>query len=306
MSRFLVTIIAFELSKIYYFNYNIEILKWMVERCILMINNEFIEVEYPSSRQLTFDVGKIGLGKHHVKALLEVDVSEPWRILIENRKVSKKISFFTWLIKVTSDCVASHPPVAGINEIKKNKVLVFKDVDISIVIEKEVKGMKVPLPYVIRKVDKKSLEEIQDEIDTAKQQNAENETDYVLGRKSNLSIMRVYTSLPQWIRIILMRLLVLNHPQRTKQNMGSVMITTVGMVGHTHGWIIPYSMHPVCLAFGSINEQPVVRKGEIVKGHVMHLAILVDHDVIDGVPAAVFVDDLVRKMEKGIGLDSYL
>lgn len=271
-----------------------------------MTNNEFFEIAYPSSRQLTFDVGKIGLGKHHVKALLEVDVSEPWRILIDNRKEGKKISFLTWLIKVTADCVSSHPPVAGINEIKKNKVLVFKDVDISIVLEKEVKGMRVPLPYVIRKADKKTFEDIQNEIDAAKQQNTENETDYVLGQKSNLSWMKLYTSLPQWLRICLMKSLVLNHPIRTKQNMGSVMITTVGMVGHTHGWIIPYSMHPICLAFGSINEQPVVKKGEIVKSRIMHLAILVDHDVIDGAPAAVFADDLVRRMEKGVGLDSYL
>ncbi|MBA4385038.1 MAG: dehydrogenase [Anaerolinea sp.] len=271
-----------------------------------MINNEFFEINYPSSRQLTFDVGKIGLGKHHVKALLEVDVSEPWLILIENRKNSKRISFLTWLIKVTADSVSSHPPVAGINEIKKNKVLVFKDVDISIVLEKEVEGKRVPLPYVIRSADKKCFEEIQNEIDAAKQQKAENESDYVLGQKENLYWMKLYTRLPQWLRIFLMRVLVLNHPQRTKQNMGSVMITTVGMVGHTHGWIIPYSMHPICLAFGSINEQPVIKKGEIVKGRMLHLTVLVDHDVIDGAPAAVFVDDLVRKMEKGSGLESYL
>jgi len=100
----------------------------------------------------------------------------------------------------------------------------------------------------------------------------------------------------------MMRTFVLNHPQRTKEMMGSVMITTVGMVGYTHGWIVPTSMHPLCLAFGSINEQPVIRKGAVEVGRIVHLAVLVDHDVIDGVPAAGFVDDLVRKMEKGVGL----
>jgi pyruvate/2-oxoglutarate dehydrogenase complex dihydrolipoamide acyltransferase (E2) component len=50
----------------------------------------------------------------------------------------------------------------------------------------------------------------------------------------------------------------------------------------------------------------VIKKGEIKKAHILHLAILVDHDVIDGIPAAVFVDDLVRKMEKGMGLESYV
>jgi len=68
------------------------------------------------------------------------------------------------------------------------------------------------------------------------------------------------------------------------------------------GWIVPFSMHPLCLAFGSINEQALVKKGEIVKGQVLHLAVLIDHDVIDGVPAGIFVDDLVRKLEKAHGL----
>ena len=146
------------------------------------------------------------------------------------------------------------------------------------------------------------MEQIQEEIDTIKKQSAEDEGDYVLGKKSDPFWMRLFTSLPQGLRLWLMRNFVLNKPQRVKEMMGSVMITTVGMVGHTHGWIIPYSMHPLCLAFGSINEQPVIRRGEVEKGQILHLAVLVDHDVIDGVPAAAFVDDLVRKMEKGYGL----
>src|SRR5512145_1753003 len=100
-----------------------------------MTENDFHEIDYPSSRRLTFDIGKIGLGKHHVKALLEVDVTEPWRILRESRPAGAKISFLAWLIKATAGCVALHPPVAGINRPARNKVVVFEDVDISIVVE---------------------------------------------------------------------------------------------------------------------------------------------------------------------------
>ena len=267
-----------------------------------MAENEFYEMEYPSSRQFTFDVGKVGLNKHHVMALLEVDVSQAWRLLRENHQAGKKISFIAWLIKVTADCAAAHPPVAGFNRMRKNRVVVFNDTDVSIVLEKEINGARVPLPYVIRKADKKSLQEIQDEIDRVKTQSVEDEGDYVLGRENEQKKMRFFTRLPQWLRLRLMHLLILDDPVKAKQNMGNLMITTVGMVGHTHGWIIPKSMHPLCLAFGSINEQPVVRRGEIEKAQVLHLAVLVDHDVIDGVPAAAFVDDLVRKMEKANGL----
>ena len=262
------------------------------------------EIPYPSSRQLTFDLGKIGLAKHHVKALLEVDVTEARRIIRQNRHSGNKISFTAWLIKAIADCVALHPPIAGVNHAKRNKVLVFEDVDISIVVEKEVNGARVPLPYVIRKADKKMLCDIQKEIESAKSQSVGSEGDYVLGEEKSTLGMKLFVRLPQWLRLILMRLLVLNDPQRVKDMMGTVMITTVGMVGHTRGWIMPFGMHPLCLAFGSLNEQAAVYRGEIQKREILHLTVLIDHDVIDGVPAGRFVDDLVKKLEAGFGLSS--
>ena len=45
--------------------------------------------------------------------------------------------------------------------------------------------MRVPLPYVIRKADQKTLDQIHDEIETAKSQAIEDEGDYVLGNKYN-------------------------------------------------------------------------------------------------------------------------
>jgi pyruvate/2-oxoglutarate dehydrogenase complex dihydrolipoamide acyltransferase (E2) component len=269
-----------------------------------MTERQSYEIPYPSSRQLTFDVGRIGLGKHHVKALLEVDVTEARKIIKANRQAGKKISFTAWLIKAIADCVALHPPIAGVNDAKRNKVLAFEDVDISIVVEKAVNGARVPLPYVIRKADKKTLCQIHDEIESAKSQPVESEGNYVLGEGQSPLGMKLFVHLPQWLRLILMRLLVLNHPQRVKDMMGTVMITTAGMIGHTRGWIMPFSMHPLCLAFGSLNEQAAVYRGEIQKREILHLTVLIDHDVIDGVPAARFVDDLVKKLQAGFGLQT--
>jgi pyruvate/2-oxoglutarate dehydrogenase complex dihydrolipoamide acyltransferase (E2) component len=267
-----------------------------------MPEKQSYEIPYPSSRQLTFDLGKIGLAKHHVRGLLEVDVTEARRIIKQNRHRGTKISFTAWLIKVIADCVALHPPIAGVNHAKSNKVLVFHDVDVSIVVEKEVHGSRVPLPYVIRKADQKSLAQIQEEIEAAKSQTVEGEGDYVLGDEYSTAGMKLFVRLPQWLRLVLMRLLVLNNPRRVKDLMGTVMVTTAGMIGHTRGWIVPFSMHPLGLALGSLNEQAAVYRGEIQKREILHLTVLIDHDVIDGVPAARFVDDLVKKLQNGFGL----
>jgi pyruvate/2-oxoglutarate dehydrogenase complex dihydrolipoamide acyltransferase (E2) component len=267
-----------------------------------MTDNQLYEIKYPSSRQFTFDLGRIGRRKHHVKALLEVDVTEARSKIKLNRQSGKRASFMAWLIKVIADCVALHPPISGINRPRGNKVVVFNDVDISLVIEKDVNGTRVPLPYVIRQADKKTLYQINAEIGSVKSQVFEDEGDYVLGEKYNPERMKLFVKLPQWLRLAIMRKFFLNNPSRLKNTMGTVMVTTAGMVGHTRGWIMPYSMHPLSMAFGSLNWQPSIYQGEIQKREILHLTVLIDHDVIDGVPAGRFVDDLVRKMEKGFGL----
>jgi hypothetical protein len=61
-------------------------------------------------------------------------------------------------------------------------------------------------------------------------------------------------------------------------------------------------MYPLCLVPGSLNEQSFGYDGEIQKREILHLAARVDHEVIDGVLPARFVDDLVEKPEIGFGL----
>ena len=267
-----------------------------------MVKSQMKEIQYPSSRRFTFDVGKIGREKHHVRAFLEVDVTDARSKIKLNRRSGNNASFVAWLIKVIADCVAIHPPINGINRPRNNKVLVFSEVDVSIVIEKEVKGTRVPLPLVIKADNQKTVCQITSEIETAKSQIFKDEGDYVLGKRQNPSAVNLFTMLPQWLRLLLMRKFVFNKPQRLKDMMGTVMVTTAGMVGHTRGWIMPYSLHPLSLAFGSLNDQPIVNRGEIKIREILHLTVSVDHDVIDGVPASRFVDDLVIKMEKGFGL----
>lgn len=148
-----------------------------------MVKSQIKEIQYPSSRRFTSDVGKIGREKHHVRALLEVDVSDARNKIKLNRRSGNRASFVAWLIKVIADCVALHPPINGINRPRGNKVLVFSEVDVSLVIEKEVKGIRVPLPYVIRTADQKTVYQITSEIEAAKSQIFEDEGDYVLGKR---------------------------------------------------------------------------------------------------------------------------
>ncbi len=256
-------------------------------------------VSYPSSRRFIFDIGKLGTEKHYVRGMVEVDVTEALRKIKELRAPGRKLTLFSWLVKTAADTVLLHSPINGVR-LAGNRILVYDDVDVSLTVEKVVKGVAVPLPLTVRKANQKTAFQINDEIQAAKDQAVDDEGSYVLGQKQEPLFMKLAAALPQWVRLIYWRKVILG--RRMQQMMGSMMITSVGMVGSIQGWIVPTGVHPVLLAMGSINKKGVLHDGEIQKRDILHLTISVDHDIVDGIPAAMFCDDLVRRLESAEGL----
>lgn len=183
----------------------------------------------------------------------------------------------------------------------KREVVIFDDIDISIVIEREVEGKKVPLPYVIRKTNEKSISDIYNEIKNGQKQQINDEGDYVLGEKKNDLLMKFYYTIPEFVRRIIWRHIIKN-PFMAKQNMGSVIITSVGMMGKINGWVIPVSVHPLCFAIGSIVKKPGVIEDRIEIREYLYITVLVDHDVIDGAPAVRALSKLTKMIESGYRL----
>ncbi len=199
-----------------------------------------------------------------------------------------------------SDSISENRLVQAINY-GRGKQVIFDDLDISVPIEREVRGMKVPLVGVIRSSDKKSIAEIHCEIEAMKGRNVISEDDYVLSHENSGRLSSLFFGLPQWIRLIVWKIL-LRTPFSVERNIGTAMVTSVGMTGNFSGWIIPRSIHNLCIGLGSICRKPWVHDGRIEIRNILNLTILVDHDVVDGLPAAKFTLDLVRRIEQASGL----
>lgn len=256
---------------------------------------------FPSSRQFTMDVGRIGAEKHHIRAMIEVDVTDARNRIRKSRaKSGKTVSFTAWALKCIGTAIAEHREVNALRR-GRNRLMIFDDVDISLLVEREVRGVPVPLPMVIRSADRKGMAEIFYEIEQAKKQDIRNEKDYVLESSSSRWPARLFAALPQPIRLALWRI-VLSDPVRVKRMMGTAVVTSVGMMGRARGWFIPFSMHPVCFALGSIVKKPAVVNDAIRAREFLQMTVLIDHDVVDGAPAARFVSRLVELMETGFNL----
>jgi len=251
--------------------------------------------EVPRSRIATFDTAAVALAKHHVSAMLEFDVTESRRKLQQLRRQGTLISFNGWLIRVIGSVLNQHREAAGFL-LSKRKLIVFDEINISIIVEKKVNGKPVPIPLLIEHVNSKSAAEITAEIDKAKDQSITG-TDVVLNRKTHY-YENLYYNLPGFLRRMIWRVMLKN-PRFVFRNMGNAVITSVGMMGKINGWFIQRSIHPISFGVGSILRKPSVIDNEIKIRDILNMTILVDHDVIDGAPMVRLLNELTRSIESG-------
>jgi len=253
---------------------------------------------FPKTRIATFDICSIGIQKHKVAAMIEIDVSESREKIKKLRNKTNRISFTAWLIKVISLTIKNHELAAGYL-IGKRKVLVFNDINVSLAIEKKLNGQKVPIPLIIEKANEKSIELITKQISEARDKELTNK-DIVLHNRSS-QLERLYYVLPGFVRRFFWKYL-LRHPHLAFKKMGNVAITSIGMIGDISGWFIPISVHPICFGISNIAKKPIVIDDKIQIREILNMTILLDHDVIDGSPMARFISDLSSNIEKGYGL----
>lgn len=251
--------------------------------------------EIARSRIATFDIFSVGILRHHIQALLEFDVTESRRKIREIRKQGQKVSFNGWLVHSIAKVLQSHPEAAAYVYNKK-KLIIFNDIHVAMLVEKNLGEKRVPIPMVIERANGKTAEEITLEIEQAKSQPLGPE-DIVLQKKA-ARMEKMYYHMPGFIRRKFWQILLKN-PKSAFKKMGNVAITSVGTAGKINGWFIHKSVHPVSFGIGSILQKPVVINNEIKIREILNMTILVDHDVLDGAPMVRLLDDLRKAFENG-------
>ncbi|MFX0104284.1 MAG: 2-oxo acid dehydrogenase subunit E2 [Candidatus Hodarchaeota archaeon] len=255
--------------------------------------------EFPKVRIPTLDFLALGDDKHYVKGLIEFDVTDGINKIREHEKnTGVKISFTAWLLKCIGHAASEYKEVHSMMMGKK-KIIKFDDVDISITVEKTVAGVKSPMPLVVRKTNKKTVKQINDEIRKAQSEEIRGAT--ILGDHDIKRKAKFYLSLPPFFRRFFIKRR-LKDPIKVKQLMGTIIVTSIGMFGKFHGWPIPTTNHPLGFGVGTIIKKPGVIGNKIEIREYLTMTILFNHDVVDGAPATRFVSRLGELIETGFGL----
>ena len=173
----------------------------------------------------------------------------------------------------------------------RNRLVLFQDVDISIMVEHEVEGQKIPLSYVVRAANRKTAREIHQEI-------------RAFQKLHTAEVLPIPRLVQRWPALLLLvgRVLI-RSPFFWKRSGGTCGITAVGMFGKGLSWGIPTaSPYSLYLTLGGMSEKPEVVDGHIAIREYLCLTVSLNHDIIDGAPAARFVTRLKELIESGFGL----
>jgi pyruvate/2-oxoglutarate dehydrogenase complex dihydrolipoamide acyltransferase (E2) component len=250
-------------------------------------------VPYPKMRRATAVVLRSFQRKPMMHGLIEADVTMAREFLREHKaRTGESLSFTAFIIGCVGKAVEEHKTVQAYRQGWKHLV-VFDDVDVATVIERDVAGQKVPLVYVIRTANRKTFREIHQEIRAIQAQDVAKS---VLG----------FTSLPFLPTVLFTRLLyrmLRTFPQLHKRVVGTVGVTAVGMFGKGSGWGIPVAAASLAVTLGGLASKPGVIDGHIAIRDYLCMTLSFDHRITDGGPAARFAERLKELIESGYGLD---
>jgi pyruvate/2-oxoglutarate dehydrogenase complex dihydrolipoamide acyltransferase (E2) component len=268
------------------------------------------EVPVSPSRTAVWDTVRLGKSRPHVPILLEADVTAARASLADRaREGASVVSFTAWAVHCIAKAAGEHPRIHAVRRGRRRLVL-FRDVDVSLAIYRRLNGgeadERIPMPYVLRRAEAKSVATIAAEMRAALSVRLAPGEQWLdpLGDVPPPWLLRLAYVLPQRLRQFVYWDRMLANPWRVKKTMGTVMITAVpGKSKASHsGWFIPLGIHPLVVAIGGVSRKPWVIDERIEPRDILAVTVLFDHDVIDGVPAARFLRRLVELLEGADGL----
>jgi pyruvate/2-oxoglutarate dehydrogenase complex dihydrolipoamide acyltransferase (E2) component len=265
----------------------------------------FEERKFPDFRNATIDTLIWGRKRHHVPILLEIDVTDARDTIRDQKKTGQGISFTGWIVKCLAQAVSEHKSIHAVRK-GKRRLVIFEDVDVTIIVERAVgqpvAGETLPMPYIIRKANEKTVATIHSEIRTA-QQRPVVAGEVQINSTRAAWLTNLFTILPQFVRDLFFWQPLFRDPFSIERRMGTVSVTSLAMAGQSGmSWGIPIGIHPLIVAVGAISKRPGIADEQIVIREYVGLTILFDHDVTDGAPVARFIVRLQKLMADGYGL----
>jgi len=250
-------------------------------------------VPFPLYQRLAAAAYRTMRDKPTIHGLYEVDVTQARRLLREHKARSgEALSFTAFIAACLARAVDEDKRVQAFRK-GARRLLVFDDVDVATRIEREVAGQTYVVPHVLRAANHKTVRQLHEEIRAAQ----------VSEVQDSLTRFRFLPTFLHGPVVAAFAWLAGKRPQLWKQTMGTVGLTSVGMFVGGAGFGIPLpAPTALMLTVGGIGDKITWEHGQPVVREHLSLTISVNHDVVDGAPAARFAQRLKALIESADGL----
>ncbi len=243
---------------------------------------------FPVSRKIVGAAMWAGRHASPVHGLIEVDVTEARRRMRED---VGDHSFTAYVVASVGRAAAAHPAVHAYRD-WRGRLITHRHVDVSTIVEVATADGPFPFTYTLRDAHRRTVTELTAELrDVSRRPPIESGWRRRLGSAARIpGVMRAVF----WImrRSVWMR-----------RRVGTTVVTAVGMFGGGAGFgITQPSVMTLSVLVGGITHRPRVVDGTFVVREILDLTISVDHNIVDGAPAARFAADLRRLLESGAAL----
>ena len=248
---------------------------------------------YPKARRAASVAMRAFQRKPMMHGLIEVDVTRARALLRDHKaRTGESLSFTAYLVTCLGKALDEYKFMQAYRWGRK-RLVIFDEVDVAIIIERDVAGEKIPLIYVLRDVNHKTYRQIHQAIQACKTRPV---TRSVLGFAGAPFLP---TALLTGVLYRLLRTI----PWLHKRVVGTVGVTSVGMFGQGGGWGIPVAGATLAMTLGGLTEKPRIIEGRLASREYLCVTLSFDHRIIDGAPAARFTSRLNQLIESGYGLD---
>jgi pyruvate/2-oxoglutarate dehydrogenase complex dihydrolipoamide acyltransferase (E2) component len=222
-----------------------------------------------------------------VHGLITVDVTEARRLL---ESIDPRPSFTAFLVASVGRAAVAHPEVHAYRNWRGQLVL-HHHVDIATLVEVHTPEGSFPLAHLVRDADRRDVNDISTEIRRVKNDPASSRSGQLLTRVTPAAA-KIPGAVPLFYRLMAQSV-------RMRRMAGTVAVTSVGMFAGGGGFGIGFpTVLTLSVLVGGLSERPRIIDSQVEARQVLDLTVTVDHNVVDGAPAARFVADMRRLIEQ--------
>lgn len=220
---------------------------------------------------------------------LDVDMTFVENLRVRLKEMGKKVTVTAILLKAIAIAQRAHPE-SRTAILPWGRTVTFHDIVAGFTVERYVGATPAVFFGAIERADTKSVEEIASEL----KQYGESDMSEI----PQLSLQDRFNNMPWLIR----RMIIWagqRYPLVRLRFMGATFgVSSLGKFGVKA--LIPPCVSTSTFGVGAVEDRAVVRDGKVEIRPMMTVVLNFDHRVIDGAPAARFLQDVVRLLEGGL------